>query len=51
MKLRCNAVLMGLISVGFSLIGSTLLYIDVVAWPPPTLGLVWMYHTDLTGIT
>lgn len=46
-----TATMMGVISVGFFLIGSTLLYVDVVAWPlPPTQGSVWMFHTNLTGI-
>ena len=46
-----TAILMGLISVGFFLIGSTLLYLDVLAWPlPPTPGPTWMFHTNLTGI-
>lgn len=47
-----TATLMGLISIGFFLIGSTLLYLDVLAWPlPPTLGSVWMFHTNITGIS
>lgn len=46
-----TAAMMGVISVGFFLIGSTLLYVDVVAWPlPPTQGSVWMFHTNFTGI-
>jgi uncharacterized protein (DUF362 family) len=46
-----TAVFMGLVSVGFFMGGSALLYLDVAAWPlPPTAGSVWMFHTDLTGI-
>jgi uncharacterized protein (DUF362 family) len=46
-----TVVMMGIISVGFFLIGSALLYLDVVAWPlPPTQGSAWMFHTDYTGI-
>ncbi len=50
-SLRTTAVLMGLISVGFFMGGSALLYLDVLGWPlPPTPGSIWMFHTDLTGI-
>jgi uncharacterized protein (DUF362 family) len=47
-----TVIMMGLISIGFFLIGSTLLYLDVLAWPlPPTPGSVWMFHTNITGIS
>lgn len=50
-SLRTTAVLMVLISLGFFMGGSTLLYLDVVGWPlPPTPGPIWMFHTDFTGI-
>jgi len=43
---------MGIVSVGFFLIGSMLLYLDVLGWPlPPTPGSVWMFHTNITGIS
>jgi uncharacterized protein (DUF362 family) len=50
-SLRTTAVLMALVSLGFFMGGSSLLYLDVLGWPlPPTLGSVWMFHTDYTGI-
>ena len=50
-SLRTTAVLMGLVSFGFFMGGSALLYLDVLGWPlPPTQGSVWMFHTDWTGI-
>lgn len=50
-SLRTTAVLMVLISFGFFMGGSALLYLDVLAWPlPPTPGPIWMFHTDFTGI-
>ena len=50
-SLRTIAVLMGLISLGFFMGGSALLYLDVLGWPlPPTPGSIWMFHTDFTGI-
>jgi len=50
-SLRTTAVLMALVSVGFFMGGSALLYLDVLGWPlPPTAGSVWMFHTDYTGI-
>lgn len=43
--------MMGLISLGFFVGGSALLYLDVLAWPlPPTHGSAWMFHTNITGI-
>ena len=49
--LRTTVVLMALVSLGFFMGGSALLYLDVLAWPlPPTSGSVWMFHTDFTGI-
>lgn len=43
--------MMGVISLGFFMGGSTLLYLDVLGWPlPPTPGSVWMFHTNITGI-
>jgi uncharacterized protein (DUF362 family) len=42
---------MALISFGFFMGGSALLFLDVLSWPlPPTPGSIWMFHTDLTGI-
>jgi len=42
---------MGIISLGLFMGGSTLLYLDILAWPlPPTPGSVWMFHTNITGI-
>ena len=50
-SLRTTAVLMGLVSLGFFMGGSALLYLDVLGWPlPPTPGSIWMFHTDWTGI-
>jgi uncharacterized protein (DUF362 family) len=44
-------VMMGIISLGFFMGGSLLLYLDVLSWPlPPTPGSIWMFHTDITGI-
>lgn len=46
-----TTVMMGMISLGFFMGGSALLYLDVLGWPlPPTPGSVWMFHTNLTGI-
>jgi uncharacterized protein (DUF362 family) len=51
-SLRTTAVMMVIISLGFFMGGSTLLYLDVAGWPlPPTPGSVWMFHTNFTGIT
>ncbi len=55
-RLRWNLVVTGIImviiSVGFFMGGSSLLYLDIVSWPlPPTPGSVWMFHTNYTGIT
>ncbi len=48
---NATIIMMGLISVGFFMIGSTFLYLDVLGWPlPPTPGSIWMFHTNLTGI-
>ncbi len=50
-SLRTTTVLMVLISLGFFMGGSALLYLDVLGWPlPPTPGSIWMFHTDFTGI-
>ena len=50
-SLRTTTVLMGLVSFGFFMGGSALLYLDVLAWPlPPISGSSWMFHTDWTGI-
>ncbi len=50
-SLRTTAILMGLVSFGFFMGGSALLYLDVLGWPlPPTSGSIWMFHTDFTGI-
>ena len=50
-NLRTTAVLMGIVSLGFFMGGSALLYLDILGWPlPPTPGSVWMFHTNLTGI-
>lgn len=46
-----TVVMMGVVSLGFFMGGSALLYLDVLGWPlPPTPGSVWMFHTDVTGI-
>ncbi|MHA2229857.1 MAG: DUF362 domain-containing protein [Candidatus Thorarchaeota archaeon] len=43
-------VLTGWAFIAF-MVGSTLLYMDVIDWPlPPTEGPVWMFHTNFTGI-
>lgn len=43
--------MMGVISLGLFMGGSTLLYLDVLGWPlPPTPGPIWMFHTNITGI-
>lgn len=50
-SLNTTVVMMGVISLGFFMGGSTLLYLDVLGWPlPPTPGPVWMFHTNITGI-
>ncbi len=49
--LTATGLIMGIISLGFFVGGSTLLYLDVIAWPlPPTRGPIWMFHTNITGI-
>lgn len=49
--LTATGVMMGVISLGLFMGGSTLLYLDVLGWPlPPTPGSVWMFHTNITGI-
>jgi uncharacterized protein (DUF362 family) len=48
---NATIVMMGLVSLGLFMGGSTLLYMDVVGWPlPPTNGSSWMFHTQYTGI-
>ncbi len=50
-SLNVTWAMMGVISLGFFVGGSTLLYLGVLGWPlPPTPGPIWMFHTNLTGI-
>jgi uncharacterized protein (DUF362 family) len=50
-RLTTTVVMMVIISLGFFMGGSLLLYLDVLAWPlPPTSGSDWMFHTNITGI-
>ena len=50
-SLITTGVIMGIISLGLFMGGSTLLYLDIIAWPlPPTPGSIWMFHTNITGI-
>jgi uncharacterized protein (DUF362 family) len=51
-ELLVTGIVMGIISVVMFMGGSSLLYLDIVAWPfPPMPGSVWMFHTNYTGIT
>ena len=49
-SLRSTVILGAVISVLFVGI-SSLLYMDVIPWPLPySMGSVWMFHTNITGI-
>ncbi|MGB9177589.1 MAG: DUF362 domain-containing protein [Methanoregula sp.] len=51
-ELLVTGIVMIIISVVMFMGGSSLLYLDIIAWPfPPTPGSVWMFHTNYTGIT
>jgi uncharacterized protein (DUF362 family) len=55
-RLRWDLLVTGIVMVIISVVmfmgGSSLLYLDIIAWPfPPTPGSVWMFHTNYTGIT
>jgi len=50
-SLITTGAIMSFISLGLFMGGSSLLYLDVIAWPlPPTPGPIWMFHTNITGI-
>jgi len=50
-NLTFTGVTMCIISLGFFMGGSALLYLDILGWPlPPTPGSIWMFHTNFTGI-
>lgn len=50
-SLLITGIVMGIISLGLFMGGSTLLYLDIISWPlPPTPGSIWMFHTNFTGI-